>query len=412
MTPFFARLLALCAILIAAPAVAQSPQCDGWRAEVARIDRSGGGNAGAGRQAGRISADLNRTIAQYRGLGCEQAGGFFGPAPHPQCGAVRQRIGELQGALGSVQRQAQGGGNSARRGELVAAINAYCRQGVYQAPQPAAVQEAPRPRGFFEALFGLPEQQRAPIEAPAQEQTDPLFDKRPEKPKTATWGAGRPVCVRACDGFFFPLHTNAGGRDDAQELCQALCPASETSVFYMGGNGEIENAAGRTGPYTALANANRYTRSFDSACSCRKPGQSWSSALAEAEELLDRRRGDVIVTAAKAEELSKPRETRETRRAAEQRKRQETAAAEARSPEARVNEAIAAASPEAAAMVAATEGQASAGIGPQAIVTQSTVSVTQGQTRTMTSEDGEQRKVRMVAPALSPQATPDITVRR
>jgi Protein of unknown function (DUF2865) len=420
------RLLALCAFLAAAPALAQSPQCDGWRAEVARIDRSdGGGNAGAARQAGRVGADLNRTIGQYRGLGCEQAGGFFGPAPHPSCGVLRQRIGELQGAFGALQRQAQGGGggNSARRGELVAAINAYCRPGVFQTPQPVSAQPQPaRPRGFFEALFGLPEQ-RTPVET-IMPQPDPLFEDN--KPKAPVWGAGRPVCVRACDGFFFPLATAAGGREGADEMCQALCPAAETNVFYMGGNGEIEQAAGRTGPYTSLANASRYTRSFDSSCSCRKPGQSWASALAEAEDMLDRRKGDLIVTAAKAEELSRPRETRETRetrraqeraleRAAEQRKKQEAGKQEAgkpTSPEARVNEAIAAQSPEAAAMVAATESQASAGIGPQAITTPGTVSADQGRTVTLTSPDGEQRTVRMVAPSLTPQAGPDITVRR
>jgi hypothetical protein len=401
-----------CALLAAAPAMAQSPQCEAWRAEVARIDRAGaGGDPGAGRQAGRISAELNRTIAQYRGLGCEQSGGFFGPPQHPQCGIVRQRIGELQGALGAAQRQAQGGVNIGRRNELVAAINTYCRPGVFQTPQPVVAQPA-RPRGFFEALFGLPEQRYEP-EHPAM--PDPLFD---DQPKTPVWGSGRPVCVRLCDGFFFPLHNAAGGREGADEMCQALCPATETRVFYMGGNGEIESAVGRTGPYSSLPNAGRYTRSFDPTCGCRKQGQSWASALAEAEEILGRRKGDLIVSAAKAEELSRPRETRETRRAAEARrkqdekKRQEAAAAAPASPEAKVNEAIAATSPEAAAMIAATAGQASAGIGPQAIATPNTVSVDQGKTLTMTGPEGEQRKVRIVAPALTPQIAPDITVRR
>jgi hypothetical protein len=403
------RLLLLLALMSAAPALAQNPQCDGWRAEVARIDRSGGGGGGDSRQAGRVSAELNRTVSQYRGLGCEQSGGFFGPPQHPQCPIIRQRIGELQGALGAAQRGG-GGRNAARRGELVAAINAYCRQGVWQTPQPAAVPQQTRPRGFFEALFGLPEQRE--IETPMPE-PDPLFD---DKPKTPVWGSGRPVCVRTCDGFFFPLPSASGGREGADEMCQALCPATETNVFYMGGNGEIESAAGRNGPYTSLANASKYTRSFDSSCTCRKPGQSWSSALADAEAMLDRRKGDLIVSAQKAEELSRPRETRESRRAqekaAEQRKKQEAKAPDPRSAEARVNDAITAQSPEAAALVAATEGRESAGIGPQAITNPTTVAVDQGRTLTLTNADGEQRRVRMVAPALTPQTGPDITVRR
>ncbi len=322
-------------------------------------------------------------------------------------------MGELQGAYAALDRRAQGGvdpGLARRRGELVAAINAYCRPGQFQTPQPVVAPQQTRPRGFFEALFGLPEQRVEPEQPLPQE--DPLFD---DKPKTPVWGSGRPVCVRMCDGFFFPLHSASGGRENADEMCQALCPATETQVFYMGGNGEIESAAGRSGPYSSLPNASRYTRSYDPTCGCRKQGQSWASALAEAEEILGRRKGDLIVSAAKAEELSKPRETRETRRAAEQRKKLEAQQAAATSTEARVNAVIA--NPEAAALVAATEGKESAGIGPQNIPTTGTVSANQGQTLTMTNADGEQRKVRLVAPALTPQPgdnRPDgpVTMRR
>ncbi len=189
----------------------------------------------------------------------------------------------------------------------------------------------------------------------------------------------------------------------------------------MGGNGEIESAAGAPAPIPRCPTPPATTRSYDPTCGCRKPGQSWASALADAETWLDRRKGDMIVSAAKAEELSKPRETRETRRAqeraAEQRKKLEAQQAAATSAEARVNVVIA--NPEAAALIAATEGKESAGIGPQNIPTTGTVSTSQGKTMTVTTADGEQRKVRLVAPALTitPQAgdnRPDgpVTVRR
>ena len=242
---------------------------------------SGRGDPGAAQQAQRVGGELSRTINQYRGMGCErQQGLFFGEAPPPQCGVVRQRIGELQGAFAALQQRAQGGGggSSQRRAQLQAAIDANCRAGIYQTPEPT------RPRGFFEALFGLPEQR--PQMPSARPELDSNQDQ--EKPQTATWGAGRAVCVRTCDGFFFPLANSSGGRESADDMCQALCPAAETNVFYMGGSGEIESAMGRTGPYTNLANASKYTRSFDAACTCRRPGESWSSALAEAEQMLER----------------------------------------------------------------------------------------------------------------------------
>lgn len=375
-----------CAVFVfSSPVLAQSAQCQGWQAELASIGRdSGRSDSGAAQQAQRVGGELSRTINQYRGMGCErQQGLFFGEAPPPQCGVIRQRIGELQTAFAALQQRAQGGGNSQRRAQLQAAIDANCRPGIYQTPEPT------RPRGFFEALFGLPERQ--PQVPSALPELDPAFD--PDKLRTATWGAGRAVCVRTCDGFFFPLANSSGGRESADDMCQALCPATETNVFYMGGSGEIESAMGRNGPYTSLANANKYTRSFDAACTCRKPGESWSSALAEAEQMLARRKGDVIVSVQKAEELSKPRETRKTER---DRKR---------TPESRANEAIAGTAPEPNPTAASTptSGAESAGIGPQAISGSGTVSADQGQTRKLTTADGETRTVRIVAPALTPQ---------
>lgn len=381
---------------------AQAPQCQGWQAELASLSRdSARGDGGTGQQAGRVGAELSRTINQYRAMGCERSRNLFFGEPAPaQCGVIGQRINELQGAFASLQQRAQGGGggNAQRRAQLQAAIDANCRPGVYQTPEPT------RPRGFFEALFGLPERQ------PERPTYLPELDGQPvepEKPRTATWGSGRPVCVRTCDGFFFPLASSNGGGEGADDMCQALCPASETNVFYMGGSGEIEAAAGRNGPYMSLANANKYTRSFDPTCTCRKPGESWASALAEAEQMLAQRKGDVIVTQQRADELSRPREARKTEREKTELDKAEREKAERkRTPETRANEAIAATAQEPSASTASTptSGQESAGIGPQAIAGSGTVGTEQGQTRKLTTADGETRTVRIVAPALTPQA--------
>jgi hypothetical protein len=72
-------------------------------------------------------------------------------------------------------------------------------------------------------------------------------------------------------------------------------------------DGEISQAVSMRGKaYGQLANALKYTTSVDPSCACRKPGQSWAQALARAETMLGRNRGDIVVTAAKAEELSRP----------------------------------------------------------------------------------------------------------
>jgi hypothetical protein len=60
-------------------------------------------------------------------------------------------------------------------------------------------------------------------------------------------------------------------------------------------------------PYVSLPNAFRFQKAFDDSCSCKREGQTWSKILRQAEGMLDQRRGDVLVTAEKAEELSRPK---------------------------------------------------------------------------------------------------------
>ena len=294
MFPFTRRLGAVLVALagLSGTALAQSPACNAWRSELASLQ---GGQRGAdprvAEAARRVGAQLQQATAQYRSMGCERGGFlFFGEQAPQQCGAMRAQIGQLQAQYGALQRQAQGGGDAQRRSQLMAAIESNCR--------------APQQRGFFETIFGL-EPRRGEIDStlPGLDPEQPL---EPEKPRL---GGPQTVCVRSCDGYFFPLANSPGGRDGADEMCQALCPGAETTAYGMSNGADIQSAVSRsTGqPYQSLPNAGKYQRSFDAACTCRGQGQSWSQALKEAEYLLDKRKGDVIVTEQRAAELSRPK---------------------------------------------------------------------------------------------------------
>jgi hypothetical protein len=50
--------------------------------------------------------------------------------------------------------------------------------------------------------------------------------------KIAAIGGSYHVCVRACDGGFFPV-PYVGDRDSLTEICQALCPNAETQLYSM-----------------------------------------------------------------------------------------------------------------------------------------------------------------------------------
>ena len=111
------------------------------------------------------------------------------------------------------------------------------------------------------------------------------------KPRGAGAG-GLAVCVRLCDGFFFPSATSAGG----DEACAAQCPDALTARYTEpAGSDRIEDAVSMRGTlYAALPAANRYQTVLDHACSCHH-----SAAAGYSESLLNDptlRKGDVVMT--------------------------------------------------------------------------------------------------------------------
>ncbi len=367
-------LLALAAL--GGPAAAQSASCEAWRAELQSLQGRSGGDARAAQAAQRVGAQLARLSDQYRSMGCERGFSFF-DSPPPQCNFIRQQLGQLQSQYGALQQQAQGGGLEQRRAQLAAAISNNC---------------GPRPRGFFDTIFG-----RDPGPG-GVDSTVPELDPEqsviePEKPRL---GGPQTVCVRTCDGYFFPLANNTGNAD---EMCQALCPGSETTAFGMSTGGDIQNAASRsTGqPYSSLPNAGKYQRSFDSACTCRGQGQSWSEALKNAEYLLDKRKGDVIVTEQRAAELSRPKPDPKRRGATPE---PAAAPAPAAAPEI----------PDEKPMPSEnspTSGTESAGVGPDT-VGEKILDKRDGLKSESRSVTGERRAVRIVAPNLAPNLSPQL----
>ena len=91
-------------------------------------------------------------------------------------------------------------------------------------------------------------------------------------------GTYRTVCVRTCDGYYFPIsYSTVPNRfADDQRSCQRLCPASEAVLYSYRNPGEdMQQAVSVNGqPYTELPNAFRYRKEFNAACSCRRPAKA------------------------------------------------------------------------------------------------------------------------------------------
>ncbi len=85
----------------------------------------------------------------------------------------------------------------------------------------------------------------------------------------------RTVCVRTCDGYFWPVSYSTlpeyAGNDAAQ--CAQQCPGTDVQLYYYNNPGqEPEQMVSLYGQaYTELPNAFRYRKEFDAGCACKAP---------------------------------------------------------------------------------------------------------------------------------------------
>ena len=132
-------------------------------------------------------------------------------------------------------------------------------------------------------------------------------------------GGSYTVCVRLCDGGFFPVtySGSASRADGLASVCQSLCPNTEVKLYSFPLGGTIDEAVSATGEsYADLPNADKFEQSYDPRCSCRRPGQSWADALAAAEAKYGHSARDILVTPEKSAQLSRPVESPNSRIAA------------------------------------------------------------------------------------------------
>ena len=263
---------------------AQGIDCNRLQAQIARLDRGGGGRGAT--QVRRAGAELARTQAYAHQLGCDGFS-FFGS--NPECGGLNQRIRQLQASVGQLQA---GGGGGGLREDLIVRFNAACRQ-------------QPQPRGFFESLFGGGEPQ--PPAALPPPPSPPRPGNAEADDDDHAHGGSQAVCVRTCDGGFFPLaQSTRHSAEDLNDMCAALCPGTQAAVYTRNPNAEIKTALSLDGhPYMNMPNAMKFSKSFTPACSCHPEGKTWAEALAGAEEALgNARKGDIVVTQEKSDELA------------------------------------------------------------------------------------------------------------
>ena len=199
---------------------------------------------------GQASQAHRAVKSEMDNAGCYERMMIFGRALKrtPRCLGLNARVEDSRRHVERLKAQRaslSGGGNRRRQQELQRAMQ---RNGCSGAPQTSG--------GFFDFFGG-----------PRQEYQTPIY--RSINPN----GRYRTVCVRLCDGFYFPIHYSTYGSRAAQDAkkCQDSCAAPAELYVYRNPGQEIEQAISLSGsPYMDLPVALRYRKEFVKGCSCKK----------------------------------------------------------------------------------------------------------------------------------------------
>src|SRR5450755_319090 len=229
-------------------------------------------------------------------MGCDSSG-FFSlfSGQSAQCGPVNNQIQQMRANLDqitiSLERLRGGGlGGAERENQRRSVLTALAQNNC--GPQYANAARG-GPGNFLNNLFGN------------NNPDAPGGDFGPQS------GTFRTVCVRTCDGAYFPISfaTVPARFPDDEKTCKALCPAAEATLYAYRNPGEDMNQAVSINgqPYSSSPNAFRYRQEFNPSCACKAVGQTWSDALKSIDDkAAAEQQGDIIVTEESAKKMARP----------------------------------------------------------------------------------------------------------
>lgn len=291
---------ALLSLAFAEPSFAASRICRQLEAELASGGSSGGGNSAQFKKYDRAVDAQREQLSVARSRARRAGCGFTlltrGSA---MCAPLNDQIGRMQSNLSALERKRDqlGGGAKPKRSRatILAALNANDCRG-----QATAENERRKPKDneeggdFFSRLFGGGVRRTEALEArdptdPAEKRRLVLLQARERgtnvtrilNPNGETTVFGPPgefstMCVRTCDGYYFPISPNSSSADfdRDQKNCETTCPGTEVRLYYrQAGDEATETMMSVAGgeAYSSLPTAYLYrdvTKPRPAACGC------------------------------------------------------------------------------------------------------------------------------------------------
>ena len=262
--------------------------------------RGGGGGSNLIRKYDDAVARQREQLAKARNRASDAGCGFslFSRNVN-RCAAINANIDRMTANLDALlakRERLAGGGTRRDRSRILAALDANGCRDHEIAPRRAPLEESARNNGsgnLFEQLFGggdreietlnAPDVSDVPPDDPSERNIRRVINQPDGMDLPRLNGEFRTVCVRTCDGYFFPMSNAAsyGDFERDQKNCESSCPGTEMQVFYTR---DMDTDAGAmtssvTGrPYSELPTAYLYKQSNMArppACGCNAQAQNF-----------------------------------------------------------------------------------------------------------------------------------------
>ena len=256
--------LALCGVFVLAAGTlsfAQGVSEEQMRCMQLQQELAAQGGGGGREELGRIEQQIKEqdrifqgTQAAMEDAGCYERLFIFGRAlvRSPRCLGMNNRVEEARRQLSQLQQQRQainrGGSTRRRQAELQ---DALARAG-------CGGMSAPRRGGGLFDFFGGEDNRPTP-----GYQTSRIIPNAPY----------RTVCVRLCDGFYFPVSYSTYPNNFSNDVnrCQSSCAAPAELYVYRNPGEELEQAVSLNGAaYMDLPVALKYRKEYVKGCSCKQ----------------------------------------------------------------------------------------------------------------------------------------------
>ncbi|WP_310620223.1 DUF2865 domain-containing protein [Flexibacterium corallicola] len=270
----FAKKTGVAALLIvlgsvSAQAQSRNPACTTLEEEFIRLTQTvrntPAGNSMNGAYE-RQQEDIRLVEREEYRLGCHTA-----QAPRQQCASFARTKQQMYANLDKLER--------ARRSAVTNSPTARLKQveqALYDLNCSAAAAAFTQPQKLYDPLSppaNVPQSGQFSTSSGSGSQSSASLSQSGQTYKT--------MCVRTCDGLYFPISSNSTPQDfaDDEQICQSMCPGQATELYVfkqIGGN--IQQMHSLSGaPYSALPTAYKFNTGSDSSCTCSGTPQTASA---------------------------------------------------------------------------------------------------------------------------------------